>query len=177
MINVPTAEINDVSKIIRDKFVDDAALSAAFCSLIVRSLDEVIDTARTGRISLKELEKTEKTYIGTKVEILARSLLGLKKGNKLDLKVGNHEVDVKFTIGSTWMIPMEAFNEVCLLIHANEDKGTFGVGLLQMFPDNLTTGENRDKKLSVSANGRKNIAWLAQGKMVRANENQIEFII
>ena len=36
------------------------------------ALDEVIDTPRTGRFTLSQLEKTEKTYIGTKVEILVR---------------------------------------------------------------------------------------------------------
>jgi hypothetical protein len=176
MTNVPVAPINEVSQIIRDKFATDAALSVAFGSLVRRSLDEVIDTIRTGRTSLSELEKTEKTYIGTKVEILTRSLLSVKKGNKLDLKVGNHEVDVKFTVGNTWMIPMEAFNEVCLLIVATEKKNTFGVGLLQMTPENLTAGENRDKKKSVSANGKKNILWLAQGKM-NGDHNEIEYII
>jgi len=37
-----------------------------------RALDEVIDGPRTGRYSVEQLEKTEKTYIGTKVEILIR---------------------------------------------------------------------------------------------------------
>lgn len=176
MIVQPT-EVDDVSKIICSKFADGEALSFAFCSIIRKSLDEVIDGPRTGRKYLSELEKTEKTYIGTKVEILTRSLLNLQKGNKLDLMVGNQEVDVKFTIGSTWMIPMEAFNEICLLLYANEEKSTFGVGLLKMTPDNLTSRENRDKKLSVSANGRKNITWLARGKMIQIDQNQIEFMI
>jgi len=34
-----------------------------------RALDEVVDGMRTGRWSVDALEKTEKTYIGTKVEI------------------------------------------------------------------------------------------------------------
>lgn len=39
------------------------------------AIDEVIDTARTGRFFLSELEKTEKTYLGTKFEILLRDWL------------------------------------------------------------------------------------------------------
>lgn len=30
------------------------------------AIDEVVDTARTGRFFLSDLEKTEKTYLGTK---------------------------------------------------------------------------------------------------------------
>jgi hypothetical protein len=176
-MQIQLTDINDVCKIISNKFVGGDVLSVAFGSLVRRSIDEVIDTDRTGRKTLAEIEKTEKTYIGTKVEILTRALLGLKKGNKLDLKIGDHEVDVKFTIGSTWMIPMEAFNELCLLIQANEKNASFGVGLLKMVPENLTSKENRDKKLSVSAHGRKNITWLAQGALVHLNQNAIEFHI
>lgn len=155
-------EINSVARAIKRKFKSDLDLEGAFHNLVRQSIDEVIDNARTGRTSLAQLEKTEKTYIGTKVEILTRALLKLPKGNKLDLLVGKTEVDVKFTIGNTWMIPMEAFNEICLLIYGNEKKGTFGVGLLKMTPANLTKGENRDKKLSVSSRGRSKVIWLAQ---------------
>lgn len=134
-----------------------------FSKLTTQALSEVIDHTRTGRTSVDQLEKTEKTYIGTKIEILSRALLNLSKGEKLDLKVGKHEVDVKFTVGNTWMIPMEAFNEVCLLIFANEKKNTFGVGLLKMTPANLTLAENRDRKRRVSSRGKGNILWLAHG--------------
>ena len=34
------------------------------------AIDEVIDTSRSGRFYFTELEKTEKTYLGTKFEIL-----------------------------------------------------------------------------------------------------------
>lgn len=155
-----------VSRSIRSKFNSDENLALAFHNLVRQSLDEVVDTARTGRKSVAELEKTEKTYIGTKVEILTRALLKLSKGEKLDLLVGNTEVDVKFTVGNTWMIPMEAFGEICLLIYASEKKSEFGVGLLKMTPGNLTKAENRDKKLSVSSRGKKNILWLARAGLI-----------
>ena len=35
--------------------------------LLRKSIDEVIDSARTDRVTLDETEKTEKTYLGTKV--------------------------------------------------------------------------------------------------------------
>lgn len=157
--------LHNVAKNIQNKFKSHLELQTAFHDLVRQSVDEVVDSVRTGRKSLAELEKTEKTYIGTKVEILTRNLLKLTKGKKLDLSVDGTEVDVKFTVGKTWMIPMEAFNQICLLIHADEKNGIFGVGLLKMTPSNLTKGENRDKKLSVSALGRSRITWLARNTL------------
>ena len=48
--------------------------------LLRRAIDEVIDSARSNRFTLIEIEKTEKTYIGTKIEILLRNHLGMSKG-------------------------------------------------------------------------------------------------
>ena len=53
---------------------------ARFGAAIRRSLDEVVDGQRTGRYSIDELSKVEKTYIGTKVEILVRAEFGLQRG-------------------------------------------------------------------------------------------------
>ncbi len=41
------------------------------------AIDEVIDTARTGRFSPTQLNGQEKTYIGTKIEILIRAAFEL----------------------------------------------------------------------------------------------------
>lgn len=49
-----------------------------------QALDEVIDGMRTGRWSVESLEKTEKTYIGTKVEILFKFDFDLPDGQNLD---------------------------------------------------------------------------------------------
>lgn len=45
--------------------IDD--LEARLAQTLRLALDEVIDGARTGRFAVAQLEKTEKTYIGTKV--------------------------------------------------------------------------------------------------------------
>lgn len=143
--------------------------SQKYLTLVRQAMDEVIDNPRTGRKTIAELEKTEKTYIGTKVEIMLRNALGLKKGAKMDLMIEGEEVDVKFTLGNKWMIPQEAFGHLCLVVRGDETKGVYEAGLLRMTHNNLTKAENRDRKLCVSASGRKNIVWLAQGKLpVRA---------
>lgn len=142
----------------RDRFVEK--LRSFFRSAI----DEVIDTARTGRYFLSDLEETEKTYLGTKFEILLRDWLGVPKGVVLDLLIGGREVDVKSTTGgaSGWMIPPEALDQLCVLLRVNEADSTCAVGLVRARSAYLRGGQNRDAKTSFSAAGRANIWWLAQ---------------
>jgi hypothetical protein len=127
------------------------------------AIDEVIDTARTGRFFLSELEKTEKTYLGTKFEILLRDWLQVPHGVILDLLIGGQEVDVKSTTGggSGWMIPPEAIDQLCILLRVNEERSTCAVGLVRARPQYLRPGVNRDAKTSFSAAGTRHIWWLA----------------
>lgn len=128
------------------------------------AIDEVVDTARTGRYFLSDLEKTEKTYLGTKFEILLRDWLQVPKGVALDLLIGGREIDVKSTTGgkSGWMIPPEAIGQLCILLRVNEDASTCAVGLVRARQQYLRTGANRDKKTSFSAAGCANIWWMVQ---------------
>jgi hypothetical protein len=125
-----------------------------------QAFDEVIDGARTGRYRIEQLEKTEKTYIGTKVEIVLRAELELERGTTLDNLICGSEVDTKFSLTGGWMIPREAVGEICLLVTGNDNSGTFSMGLLRAIPSVLTTGSNQDGKKSVSASGKEQIAWL-----------------
>ncbi len=126
------------------------------------AIDEVIDTARTGRFFLKDLEKTEKTYLGTKFENLLRDWLQVPRGVVLDLLIGGREVDVKSTTGgkSDWMIPREAIDQFCVLLRVNEELSKCAVGLVRARPDYLRNSTNQDKKTSFSAAGTANIWWL-----------------
>lgn len=128
------------------------------------AIDEVIDTARTGRFTLADLEKTEKTYLGTKFEMLLRDWLQVPRGVTLDLLIGGEEVDVKSTtIGkSGWMVPREAINQLCILLRVNEKKSQCAVGLARARTAYLRLGKNQDKKTSFSAAGTQNIWWIAQ---------------
>lgn len=127
-----------------------------------QALDEVIDGPRTGRHCIDDLEKTEKTYIGTKVEILLRHALELSRGNILDNFIAGYEVDTKFSLTSGWMIPQEARGSICLLATLDERNSTASLGLLRMTPQVLTNGKNRDGKCTVSATGKKEIQWLLE---------------
>jgi Restriction endonuclease NaeI len=125
-----------------------------FADAVRQSIDEVLDGARTGRWSFNELEKTEKTYIGTKVEIVVRTLLGLERGPVLDLEIEGLPVDIKWAMNSSWQIPREAIGQICLCIGGLRKLTQFQVGVVRCNEDRLNLGKNQDKKTTLSAAGR-----------------------
>ncbi|MGK6355356.1 NaeI family type II restriction endonuclease [Sphingomonas sp. DT-207] len=127
--------------------------------LLRETIDDVIQTSRTGRRSYEELEKTEKTYIGTRVEIMIRSFFRLPKG-RLDLQILGADADVKFTIGNNWMMPREVIGHPCLLLAADEERSRCYFGLFIADDLYLSTSSNQDKKKSISAAGFAHIMWL-----------------
>lgn len=134
-----------------------------------RALDEVIDGMRTGRWSVDSLEKTEKTYIGTKVEILFKFDFELPDGQKLDTKIEGQDVDIKCTVLRDWMIPKEAVGEICLLVRIDDHRSRFWIGLVRAHPDLLRTGKNRDGKTSISATGKQSIHWIVEAGKLPSN--------
>lgn len=128
--------------------------------LFRRAIDEVIDSPRTNRFTLSDTEKTEKTYLGTKIEILLRAHLGFSKGRILDLSIGGVETDIKNTMGGNWTIPMEALGHPCLLLKENEKLAICSMGLIVARDAYLNPGQNRDAKRSFSVSGLGNVWWL-----------------
>lgn len=135
---------------------------AYFGNLIRKSIDEVLDGGRTGRYDFFDLEKTEKTYVGTKIEIMLRSDLNLEKGTKMDLLVAGHEVDVKWAMNSSWQIPQEAYGHICLCIGGKRKLSTFQAGVVRCSLDRLNMGRNRDGKGTLSEDGRAAINFLVE---------------
>jgi hypothetical protein len=131
---------------------------------IRQALDEVIDGGRTGRWSYSQLEKTEKTYVGTKIEILFRAALELPRQKPLDTVVEGYPVDIKWS-RSSWQIPTEAVEQICLLVAGDEARATFEVGLLRCRESLLNLGKNKDGKRTISQLGRSQIRWLARGTL------------
>ena len=130
-------------------------------ALIRKAIDEVIDTPRTKRFTLSETEKTEKTYLGTKIEILFRAYLMLPKGRNLDLSLRGAEVDIKNTMGSNWTIPIEAVGHPCILIRENEQSALCSVGIIIANDAYLNGGRNRDGKRTFTAEAiREHVWWL-----------------
>lgn len=137
-----------------------AGFAAGLPPLFRRAVDEVIDAPRTNRFTIGELEKTEKTYLGTKVEILLRDFLKLPKGRILDLLIDGVEVDIKNTMQRAWTIPLESHGHPALLLRLNEQTALCDCGLVLVRPEYLNAGSNRDAKKTLSAEGTGNIWWL-----------------
>jgi hypothetical protein len=127
--------------------------------LLRRVIDKLIDTADTGRFTLEETEKTEKTFLGTKVEMALRLWFGFPWGKVLDLSVDGIETDIKNTMGETWMIPREAIDRPCLLVKEDERKARFSIGIIVARRAYLGA-ENQDRKRSISKIGRDHIHWI-----------------
>lgn len=130
---------------------------------IVRDcIDRVIQTPKSGRRFYTDLQNSEKTYIGTAVEVDLRSALGLKHGPTMDLEIAGYDVDVKFTHDASWMIPPEARNKPLLLITVNDKSAIFSFGLVVAKEAYLNLGLNRDAKTTIKAEHRGNIYWFAK---------------
>lgn len=152
-------EIQDVESWFRQR----SGLEERFGEIFRQSIDEVLDGQRTGRYDVNHLAKTEKTYLGTKVEIVCQDVLGIERGQHMDYLISGHEVDAKFSMENPYSqsIPREAVGEICLLLHADDHRQRYTVGLLRTTLDVLSKGKgNRDGKRTIRASARKDIRWL-----------------
>lgn len=135
-----------------------------------QSIDEVLDGQRTGRFDVEDLEKTEKTYLGTKVEIVVRSAFEMSKGQLLDYQIEGIEVDAKYTTRfGGWMFPREAVGQLCLLLHADDRNSVFSAGLLRVDPSTLRGGANQDGKRSLISAHHDRIRWLYRNSPLTEN--------
>lgn len=148
---------------------DGLDLEQIFARSVRKAIDEVIDGARTGRFRYDQLEAQEKTYIGTRIEIVVMADLGLTPGSKLDTVVRGHDVDIKWSAKGQWMIPQEAINEICLVLAGDESGGTFSVGVVRCKAEWLRTGENRDRKTGLSKEGKNHVHWLVKDGLLPTN--------
>jgi restriction endonuclease NaeI len=128
--------------------------AARFGIAIRRSIDEVLDGPRTGRWDFAQLEKTEKTYVGTKLEIIVRAALALERGSVLDLDIAGVPVDIKWAMDSGWQIPLEAVDRICLCIGGMKKLSMFQVSVVRCRAEYLNEGKNRDRKKTLSSTGR-----------------------
>jgi hypothetical protein len=139
-----------------------ATLQVRFPLLVRDAVDFLLDSVRTARTRVTELDNVEKTFIGLKLEHFVRDMLDVPKGLR-DLVVNGTDVDIKNTVGSNWSIPQETYrgSEPCLLMAVNDASYTCSLGLIVAKPEYLHKGKgNRDTKKGVCAEGFKHIRWL-----------------
>ena len=153
---------------------DDAELAAVYSRLrqldpaglrfamVLRdTIDQLLNGEVTGRYDWKTLYKTEKTHAGTLVEINLHREFEFADGAVMDYQIAGIEVDCKYSqqFGG-WMIPPEAVGHLCLLVWADDAKSRWSAGLLRIREEWLNRRNNRDMKLTVKAEHRKQILWL-----------------
>ena len=133
---------------------------AFFGAVIRRAIDEVLSLGEK-RFSIEQLDSPEKTYVGTRVEMLVRDALDVGRGSHADAQIAAHEVDIKWSKSLSWMIGPENLGTVCLGIGTDKTGSLFSAGLFVPHKDLVRPGSNRDAKLSLSAKFyRERVDWL-----------------
>jgi len=156
--------LSGIEKAIYRQAKGEKALREKFPALLKDAIDFVLDPVRTARTAIKDLDNVEKTFIGLKVEHVLRDFLDVPKGLR-DLEIDGIDVDIKNTVGTTWMIPPETYRneEPCLLIAIADGEKQCWLGLMLARNEYLGSGGNRDGKRSVVTKGLNSILWLVEG--------------
>ncbi|WP_230595280.1 NaeI family type II restriction endonuclease [Rhodococcoides fascians] len=150
------------------------------------SLDELLDGQRTGRWCYQHLTKTEKTYLGTAIEINLTREFDISDGAHLDWRIDEADIDCKFSkdVGG-WEIPMEMYlcpdhgeragkaDHPALLVWLNDDRSEWAAGLIRVTDEKLrwktqdgvvkVRGYNRDNKRRLSEEALSSVYWLWGG--------------
>lgn len=125
------------------------------------TLDQLYDGQRTGRWRYKDLHKTEKTHMGTLVEINLQREFKFCDGDDTDYQIAGVDVDCKYSMTLyEWMLPPEVIGHIALLVHADEATSSWRAGLLRVTAGLLRETKNRDVKKQLAAANRNRIQWL-----------------
>jgi hypothetical protein len=147
--------------------VTDAVLAAdptgiVFGDVLRETYDQLYDPSRTGRYSWTQLRKTEKTHMGTLVEINVHRAYEFNDGTAMDYEIAGVDVDCKYsqTLGG-WEFPPEAYDggHLCLVVWASDELSRFHVGLVRATPNGLGA-PNRDMKRKLVGRGMDRVRWL-----------------
>ncbi len=105
--------------------------------------------------------KTEKTHMGTLVEINLHREFNFEDGDKTDYRIAGVQVDCKYSMKPFgWMLPPEVIDELALVVTASDKESTWRAGLLRVTAETTRGTQNRDAKTSLSPLGRQMIRWL-----------------
>lgn len=130
-------------------------------NVLRNTLDQLYDGQHTGRWSYDQLHKTEKTYMGTLVEINLHRAFDFADGDATDYRIAGIEVDCKYSmLFGGWEIPPEAIDHICLVIWASDKDSRWQAGLIRIRDEYLRSGANRDAKRQLKAADRDRIRWL-----------------
>lgn len=146
--------------------------------LLREVLDRAIDSGRTNRITIADLDKSAKTAVGTEVEVALREVIRVPRGRVLDLVLDGVEVDVKWSgavgkEGNSWMIPEEALGGIVILTSAwdTPEGSRYTLGWLRVPADGKGLAKpNKDSKRSIlKATLNDQVLWVSRGREMPRN--------
>ena len=132
------------------------------------TLDQLYDGQHTGRWNYSQLHKTEKTHMGTLVEINLHRQFGFADGDVTDYRIADVEVDCKYSMTyGGWELPPEVIDHLCLVITASDAESSWSAGLIRVRASYLRPVPNRDAKRQLKAAARAHIRtlWPAHGRL------------
>jgi Restriction endonuclease NaeI len=132
------------------------------------TLDQLYDGQHSGRWNYDQLRKTEKTHMGTLVEINLHRQFGFDDGDVTDYRIAGIEVDCKYSMSNGgWELPPEVIGQLCLVVTASDADSSWAAGLLRVRESYLRGRPNRDAKRQLSAASRPQVRqlWPAHGRL------------
>ena len=147
------------------------------------SLNELLDGQRTGRWAYQHLSKTEKTHLGTVVEVNLTKEFEFANGVDLDWQITGRDIDCKFSkdLGG-WEIPMEMYqcadhgerqgkaDHPALLTWFDDTTNRWAAGVITVTDErlrwkmgNLERAYNRDNKRCLANTSAGSVYWLWGG--------------
>lgn len=118
--------------------------------------------------------KTEKTHIGTLVELWLQREFAFADSEELDYQIAGYGGDAKWSRDLyEWEIPLEMYtrgDKIAMVVWANEYTNAWAAGLIGIADDLLVTaGQQRDKKRHLNSRGRDSILWVQSDRSMIKN--------
>ncbi len=150
------------------------------------ALDSLLDGQHTGRWHYLHLSKTEKTHLGTTIEIMLTREFQIPEGEDLDWRMAGIDVDCKFSKDyGKWEIPREMYlaatietrsgvaDQVAMLVWLDDDRSRWAVGFVRVSDALLSGSANGDDKRKLNERGLESIHWLWGGPQDDLPPNQL----
>ncbi|MFC4374894.1 NaeI family type II restriction endonuclease [Nocardia halotolerans] len=159
----PSVRDSEIEEVAQELYRLDQS-GERFGSVVRDTFDQLYDGQRTGRWNFDQLYKTEKTHMGTLVEINLQRTFDFADGDATDYRIAGFEVDCKYSMKpGEWTLPPEVIGRIALVVTANDRQSIWAAGLVRVRVEYLRLGRNRDQKSSLLAAARPNISWLWNG--------------
>ena len=134
---------------------------ARFARTLRRTYDQIYDGGNTGRFRWEQLNKTEKTYFGSLVDINIQREFSFADGIDLDFRIAGADVDCNWVdYDGGWMLTPAATGQICLLVTGCDDRSVWNAGVMRAVEPVLNASDNGNDRKTLSSAGRISIEWM-----------------